>query len=175
MVEELSPPGGGRQWYFFRSSYGWNAYTADPSEQFEAIAAVPETQDTKTRRAVALRHWTRSNIKGPSRIPFIFDCVDGDIVPFPDDQPPAYEGDFVRREPGKLWEYWRDTIKDACIDRHGRGSINAGFVDGSSRRVGLKELWTLKWHTQYDTSGPWTKAGGVQPEDWPAWMRRFKD
>ena len=42
-------------------------------------------------------------------------------------------------------------------------------------RVGLKELWTLKWHRDYDTSGPWTKAGGVQPEDWPEWMRGFRD
>jgi hypothetical protein len=23
--------------------------------------------------------------------------------------------------------------------------------------------------------GPWTKAGGVQPDDWPEWMRGFKD
>ena len=21
----------------------------------------------------------------------------------------------------------------------------------------------------------WTRAGGVQPEDWPAWMRKFRD
>ena len=37
------------------------------------------------------------------------------------------------------------------------------------------ELWTLKWHRNFDTTGPWTKAGGVQPADWPEWMRRFKD
>jgi hypothetical protein len=43
------------------------------------------------------------------------------------------------------------------------------------RRVGLKELWLLKWHPLFDTAGPWTKAGGVQREDWPPWMRRFKD
>jgi len=43
------------------------------------------------------------------------------------------------------------------------------------RKVGLKELWTLKWSKYFDTSGPWTKAGGVAPEDWPAWMRGFKD
>jgi hypothetical protein len=30
-------------------------------------------------------------------------------------------------------------------------------------------------HKQYDQSGPWTVAGGVQPGDWPAWMRSFKD
>jgi hypothetical protein len=48
-------------------------------------------------------------------------------------------------------------------------------MDWSVRKVGLKELWTLKWHGQYDTDGPWTKRGGVKPEDWPQWMRRFKD
>ena len=65
-------------------------------------------------------------------------------------------------------------MSDLCIDRH-QGFINGLFCDGSVRKVGLKELWTLKWHREYDTTGPWTKAGGVQPEDWPQWMRRFKD
>ncbi|MBN1806542.1 MAG: type II secretion system protein [Sedimentisphaerales bacterium] len=41
--------------------------------------------------------------------------------------------------------------------------------------LGLKDLWTLKWDDQSDTTGPGTKAGGVQPEDWPKWMRQFKD
>ena len=43
------------------------------------------------------------------------------------------------------------------------------------RKLGLKELWTLKWHRQFDVSGPWTRAGGVQLEDWPEWMGSFKD
>jgi len=25
------------------------------------------------------------------------------------------------------------------------------------------------------TAGPWTKAGGGRPEDWPKWMRHVKD
>jgi prepilin-type N-terminal cleavage/methylation domain-containing protein/prepilin-type processing-associated H-X9-DG protein len=62
----------------------------------------------------------------------------------------------------------------ACIDRHA-GGINAVFLDWSVRKVGLKELWTLKWDRQFDTEGLWTKAGGVLPGDWPAWMRKFKD
>ncbi len=37
--------------------------------------------------------------------------------------------------------------------------------------IRLKELWTLKWHPQFNTSGPWTEAGGVQSTDWPEWMR----
>lgn len=43
------------------------------------------------------------------------------------------------------------------------------------RKVGVKELWTLQWNQGWGTDGPWTKRGGVKPEDWPAWMRRFKD
>ncbi len=61
-----------------------------------------------------------------------------------------------------------------CIDRH-NGGINMLLMDWSVRKVGLKELWTLKWHRQFDTAGPWTKAGGVEPEDWPEWMRKFRD
>jgi len=61
-----------------------------------------------------------------------------------------------------------------CINRHG-GFVNLLFMDWSVRNVGLKELWTLKWHRSYITNGPWTKAGGARPEDWPEWLRRFKD
>ena len=61
-----------------------------------------------------------------------------------------------------------------CINRH-NGYINGLFLDWSVRRIGLKELWTLKWDDQSDTTGPWTKAGGIQPSDWPEWMRKFKD
>jgi prepilin-type processing-associated H-X9-DG protein len=66
------------------------------------------------------------------------------------------------------------AIKFCCINRHD-GYVNGLFMDWSARKVGLKELWTLKWHKDFDTGGPWTTAGGVQPEDWPKWMRGFKD
>ncbi len=61
-----------------------------------------------------------------------------------------------------------------CINRH-YGHVNGLFLDWSVRRIGLKELWTLKWHLQFETAGLWTRAGGVQQEDWPKWMRHFKD
>ena len=48
-------------------------------------------------------------------------------------------------------------------------------MDWSDRKVGLNELWTLKWNRKFDTAGEWTKAGRVRPEDWPQWMRNFKD
>jgi prepilin-type N-terminal cleavage/methylation domain-containing protein/prepilin-type processing-associated H-X9-DG protein len=65
-------------------------------------------------------------------------------------------------------------VRHACINRH-NGHVNGLFLDWSIRKIGLKELWTLKWDENFDTAGPWTKAGGVQPEDWPEWMRGFKD
>ena len=71
------------------------------------------------------------------------------------ERPPRFDGEF-------------------CINRH-EGGVNSLFLDWSVRKVGLKELWTLKWHRGFDTAGKWTKAGGVQPEDWPVWMRGFKD
>ena len=61
-----------------------------------------------------------------------------------------------------------------CLNRH-NGYVNATFLDGSARRVGLKELWTLKWNTQFNPVNRWTQAGGVDPDDWPEWMREFKD
>ena len=49
------------------------------------------------------------------------------------------------------------------------------FLDWTVRKVGLKELWKLKWHRKYNINGPWTRAGGVQPGDWPEWMKNVKD
>ena len=49
------------------------------------------------------------------------------------------------------------------------------FLDWSVRKVGLKELWTLKWASDFDRANRWTKAGGVQPDDWPKWMKDCKD
>jgi len=82
--------------------------------------------------------------------------------------PPPEDTDFLlkpRKDPSTYW---------VCMDRH-TGGINMVFLDTSVRKVGLKELWTLKWHREYNTANRWTKAGGVQPEDWPQWMRGFKE
>jgi prepilin-type N-terminal cleavage/methylation domain-containing protein/prepilin-type processing-associated H-X9-DG protein len=61
-----------------------------------------------------------------------------------------------------------------CMKRHGT-YVNGLFLDWSARRIDLKELWVLPWYPSFDTAGRWTKAGGVQPEDWPKWLRGCKD
>ncbi|MHC4462073.1 MAG: hypothetical protein ACYS6W_13180 [Planctomycetota bacterium] len=40
-------------------------------------------------------------------------------------------------------------------------------MDWSVRKIGLKELWRLKWHRKWDTNG-WSG-------EWPEWMKNFKD
>ena len=113
--------------------------------------------------------YTAANLKAPSTIPILFDGAWPNCSPLETDDPPVFDEDLAH-DSGR-----GNSIKTACLDRHGNGTLNMAFADGASRRVGLKEIWTLKWHRQFDTAGPWTKAGSVQPSDWPEWMRNFKD
>jgi prepilin-type processing-associated H-X9-DG protein len=65
-------------------------------------------------------------------------------------------------------------MKRFCLARH-EGAVNVTFLDFSLRKIGVKELWTLKWHREFDTAGPWTKAGGARVEAWPQRVRGFRD
>jgi len=162
-------------WRLLISSYGANAYISSLAERLQSETNTFGQEDESRTRAYEQRLWRQDNMQRPSTVPLLFDCASSGITPWETDQPPAYEGDFAHRAATTSWGPWQDTIRDACIDRHGNGSLNVAFADGSSGKVGLKELWTLKWHHSYVTSGPWTRAGGAVPEDWPLWMRRFED
>ena len=103
-----------------------------------------------------------SSVKGKANIPVFLDATEPSESPRERYSPPQSE----------LHE--GDGMRTYCLNRH-NGYTNGLFMDWSVRKIGLKELWTLKWHRDFDTAGEWTKAGGVQPEDWPQWMRNFKD
>ena len=158
-------------WRLFSGSYGMNEWIGDrtyrPTGLSEAEAAA--------FRAYISKRWTRATLRTPSEIPLLFDCAYTGIKPWETDEPPACEEDFTIFSSDILWEHAHNTMRRACFDRHGGGTVNVAFLDGSARRVGLKELWTLKWYTQCSTRGPWTRAGGALPADWPEWMHRFKD
>ncbi len=94
----------------------------------------------------------------------MLDCIYDSARPHYSNEPPEYEGGFG----------FTAEMKYFCIDRH-NGGVNGIFMDWSIRKVGLKELWTLRWSKTYRTTGPWTIAGGIRPEDWPPWMHRYKD
>jgi hypothetical protein len=103
-------------------------------------------------------------IKGLPNIPVLLDSVMPEgSAGTANDAPPSSPSPLVRIGVGLF-----------SIDRHDT-YIGGLFLDWSVRKVGLKELWTLKWGPNFKTTGRWTKAGGVKPEDWPKWMRNMKD
>lgn len=133
-------------------SYGLNGYVLNISGgTFEG--SVP-----------ASAGWRTPNVAGASNVPVFTEALRFDLWPLHTDSPAANE-----------FAAWSGNhMARCCINRH-NGAINCLFMDWSARKVGLKELWTLKWHRSYNTEGPWTKAGGVRSNDWPDWMRNFKE
>jgi len=133
----------------FRGSYGFNNGVGH-DRRYIPSSGRPKTVETY-------------HVKGLANIPVILDSAVPGIEHYNTDDPPR---------PGTPSPAF--GARAFCINRH-NGHINGLFLDWSVRRIGLKELWTLKWQEDSDTAGPWTKAGGVQPEDWPPWMRGFRD
>jgi prepilin-type processing-associated H-X9-DG protein len=133
-------------------SYGINGWTRNPPPEMEA--QYHGNFPTKN-------NYRSPYHKGGCYVPLFLDCQWPDGWMDHLQPPPEYEGDPT-------------TWARFCINRHD-GYINGLFLDFSVRKIGLKELWTLKWHRECKINGPWTISGGVRPEDWPEWMRQFKD
>jgi len=122
-------------------------------------------------------YWRTSDVKGTYNIPIYLDScwtgnsgwLVGQYNPPKRDAVPTYQDpdDPPIRQPVT-------GFHNFCINRHD-GYVNSLFMDWSVRKVGLKELWILKWHREFDTANEWTRAGGAKPKDWPEWMRNFKD
>jgi len=113
-------------------------------------------------------YWRNVNQKGLYKAPVMGDgFFRSDGQPFAIDKPPTYDGQN-RTTMGK------DEMRLFCINRHD-GFINVLFMDWSTRKVGLKELWTLEWHRGYEPKDcKYTIVGGSSIP-WPDWMQRFKD
>jgi prepilin-type N-terminal cleavage/methylation domain-containing protein/prepilin-type processing-associated H-X9-DG protein len=137
----------------FRGSYGYNSWL------FSGFSWPPRI----TRGRSFFLDPDFLSLKGKAEVPVILDAIFLWGAPRDRDDPSPIE--YL---PGAF------TMRTFCINRHS-GWLNGLFLDWSVRRLGLKELWTLRWYDQFDRAGPWTKAGGVKPENWPKWMRGFPD
>lgn len=136
-------------------SYGLNGWFYNAREADEAFARPIEN------------FWRELNIKGGGNIPLFADCLHAEGRPFDTDEPPEFDGAMIAfGMPSNMQRF--------CLNRH-HATVNCLFVDASISKVDLKYLWQLKWHRNYETDGPWTPTGGVASEDWPDWMRGFKD
>ncbi len=135
----------------FRCSYGLNGWLFS----YRFFSADLGNRSTR------LPYTYTFSIKGRAKIPLLLDST----MPTSEAQnfflPPPMPGFGI-------------GVAPFCINRHNE-HVNGLFLDWSVRKVGLKELWTLKWYMEFNTANEWTRAGGMQPENWPAWMRGFKD
>jgi len=93
-------------------------------------------------------YWKRPDVQSAQNIPVFLDCMA--ITGWPDHTsiPPQYDS----QPPQEIT--LTEQMKNFCINRHVKGMTNCLFMDWSVRKVGLKELWTLKWHGQFNTAGP---------------------
>ena len=137
-------------------SYGTNGWTEDKPEGWGSLP--PEN------------FWRKMpNIPNGARVPMILDAQWLDGWPDSSANPPS--------SPNAQW--WVETSHFVRFiqDRHNKKQ-NVAFADGTVVTVGLKELWTLRWHREYKIGGPWTQAGGATPAKWKAsaeWMSGYKD
>ena len=130
-------------------SYGLNGF----------LLSRPMTGDNRNS------YWgTLTNVTNANNVPMFVDSLRFDLWP--------QAGTAPAQDEYAAWT--NEDMARCCINRH-QGFVGCVFADSSSRKVGLKELWTLKWQKSFNTAGPWTVAGGVSPDDWPDWIRPFKD
>ena len=133
-------------------SYGMNGYIIN------ALPGIDELFLRPTRY-----NWRTINVRGADNIPLMLDSTLIDGWPEHYDSPPEVEekGGIPIDEPED------NEMRRFCINRH-NGFVNCVFFDFSVRKIGLKQLWKLKWSRGFDANMQWEPV-------WPDWMRKFKD
>ena len=131
------------------SSYGVNLWVQNPPASYKVVYTY------KTRN-----NWRTINVSGADKIPLMLDAAfsgaySSNISEKPENAP---------LEKGAYNFTHSASINTFCIDRH-LGKVNTLFLDFSVRPVGLKSLWSLKWHRYYDTA---------ERRNWPTWMGNYK-
>ncbi len=144
----------GVDFYSGYGSYGINGWICNP----------PSEVTINSFGLPTANNWRRVNVRGASNVPLLLDSMWIDSYPDAINTPPPVDGYQYN------WAFpsvsTNKQIDIFCMNRHD-GSINGVFLDFSVRKIGLKELWKLKWHRNADLNAP-------TPE-WPDWMMKFKD
>ncbi len=147
------------------ASYGANCWIFSPR---------PGQADQNIQGRPVKWNWKNCDVRGGNEIPIFGDAMWRGGGPFYQNgnpqsnriAPPQFNGQ---------WAGAGHEMKHFVIDRHKNGRVNHMFMDWSARDVDLKELYTLKWHREFNKNGYWTRAGGAQSGTWPEWLRKYKD
>jgi prepilin-type N-terminal cleavage/methylation domain-containing protein len=148
-VEDVGEWGHDTAWYFDsgmgtdHGSYGINGWV-----------------ETNTRQGEE-KHWKNKNVAQAATIPLLLGANRLDGWPEAWDEPPGWDGQFNTGQ--------GDNMRRFCMNRH-TGFLNCLFLDFGVRKVGLKGLWSLRWHREWTQD---IRQTGLP--DWPEWMQRFKD
>ena len=134
-----------------RGSYGINGWICNP----------PTEEMINSFDLPTANNFRKVNVKGASNIPLLLDSMWVDSYPDSSNEPPDFDGDFYTSGP-----MGNRQMRFFCINRHNR-FVNGLFLDSSVRKIGLKELWTLKWHRNCEVN--------ASRPNWPEWMKGFKD
>lgn len=97
-------------------------------------------------------HWVRPSQNGSDRIPMVMDCTwYGTNL----DNPGVDSSENPAEVSRSYWENqtywtinWENDISRLLIDRHNE-KINICFMNGSVDNIKLTDLWTLKWHKEF--------------------------
>lgn len=146
-------------------TYGGDGYLSGMSGSYSLNAWVYKVtvRDMDGSSDLKTKQWGTFNVKGANQIPLIGGNYRYASYPEVWDNPPEFEvgAEYV-------------GLSSFAVNRH-NGFINMVFVDGSVRKVGLKELWSqnLNWHRKWQADyATRTSRAGIQ---WPDWMKNFRD
>ena len=111
-------------------------------------------------------YWKTPYVKNASNVPAFLGCnwIGGFVNGFRVGEEAVYAPEYSGGPGG-------GQIDRYMMDRHS-GYLGSSFLDGSARKVGLKELFRVKWHRRYDIN-KWYET--QEQNGWPKWMANFKD
>lgn len=143
----------------FDSSYGSNSYTTNTEVEimWPGLANIPSKYNYRT-----------CNVEGAFQVPVLVGACWFHGTPVHSDDPPPYDGQSIWTGANSMGRF--------CMNRH-NGYVGGVFLDWSARKIGLKELWELKWHRNWykgvksDPDAP----ANYTPPAWSDWMKNFKD
>jgi prepilin-type N-terminal cleavage/methylation domain-containing protein len=108
-------------------------------------------------------HWRSPSVPQADRVPLFGDAAFWISRPMPTDAPPD--------QPGQYYEGGNALgMQRFCVDRHD-GRIAMLFMDLSADTVAVKQLWTYKWHRNFNTRGPWSVDNEDARPNWPQWLK----
>ncbi len=119
-------------------SYGLNWWACNPESREACIGALEDEYQN---------YWKKiSSCKVPNNVPLVTDNIWYGGWPRHTDSPPNNPDDKDQYRSSND----ADQMRRACIPRHGK-AVNVTKLDGTVEKVKLNDLWSLKWHRNFDT------------------------